>query len=96
MQYTITTQKRESDSEGSLRSYSSLRQSNVVKRLFALALMTICLVFAGAQTVPTSKASAPCDLVCGEPYFENGQCLQECCPADFQCKVPCEIRPCQK
>ena len=90
--------ERESDSKGFSSYASTTKRSHVMKRLLVSLLMTICLVFAGAQSTPTTKASATCDLVCGEPFIDpnDGQCKVMCCPIDDQCMMPCELRPCQK
>lgn len=97
MKYARTKDERESNSKGFFNSSSfSIRQSNVIKRLLVLLIMTICLVAAGAQSTPTTKASAGCEMVCGEPFIDpnDGQCKQMCCPQDEQCMQPCELRPC--
>jgi hypothetical protein len=93
-----TNQKneRESDSKSSFSSYSSTKQRNVMKRLLVLAMMTICLVFAGASSVPTAKAGGDGGTVCSEPYIDpsDGQCYVTCCPADNEVKAPCQRVPC--
>ena len=99
MHYTNTNNKRESDGRDSFNSsYSSAKRINVLKRLLVLTVMAISLAFAGAQTAPTAKAGAPCEVVCGEPYIDptDGQCYQECCPADPMCKSPCIVKTCTK
>lgn len=94
MRYTRTKDARESDNQGSFN--SSTRQGNVMKRLLVLLLMTICLAFAGAQSTPTAKASAGCEMVCGAPFIDpnDGQCYVACCPEDKECMRACELRPC--
>ena|ERR1700754_4405143 len=96
MEHTNTKDKRESDSKSFTRSYSSTKKSNVMKRVLALLLMTICLAFAGAQSTPTAKAGGDCELVCGEPFVDpnDGQCKVMCCPQDEQCMRACELRLC--
>ena len=90
--------ERESDSKNFFSSfYSSTKQGNAMKRLLVLLLMTISLVFAGAQSAPTAEASRSCDLVCSDPYIDpsDGQCYIACCPADDMIKCPCERIPCK-
>jgi len=97
MHYTNTNSHQESDSHGSfISSYTRANRVNLMKRLLVLTVMAISLVFAGAQSAPTAKASAPCEVVCGEPYIDpvDGQCYQECCPADDMCKSPCIVKAC--
>jgi hypothetical protein len=98
MKHTRTKNERESDSKGSFSTYSLSKQGNVMKRLLVLMMISLYLVFAGAQSAPTTKASGGCDLVCGEPFIDpkDGRCYQMCCPADEQCKMRCELRPCDK
>lgn len=97
MSYTNTNYERESDSKGFSNFYSSTKRSNVMKRLLVMLLLTISLVFAGAQSTPTAIAGAGCELVCGEPFIDpnTGQCSIMCCPADKECTRPCELKPCQ-
>ena len=98
MHYTNTNNNRESDSRGFfISSNVSTKRVNVMKRLLVLTVMAISLVFAGAQSAPTAKASAPCEVVCGEPYIDptDGQCYQECCPVDNMCKSPCIVKTCK-
>jgi hypothetical protein len=98
MKYASKNNERESDSTNVCHSpYSSTRQGNVAKRLLVLLLMTISLVFAGAQSAPTTNASARCELICSDPYIDpsDGQCYIACCPPDDQIKCPCERRPCK-
>ena len=98
MKYANKNNERESDSTNVFNSYSSTRQGNVIKRLLVLVMMTICLVFAGAQSTPSAKAiGASCDLICSDPYIDpsDGQCYIACCPPDDQIKCPCERRPCK-
>jgi hypothetical protein len=63
-----------------------------MKRLLALLLMTICLVFAGAQSIPTVK-SAAMQTRCTGPFIDpvDGSCYRVCCgPGDSPChRVPC-------
>ena len=96
MMYTSTKNERESDSKRSFNFYSSTKQGNAVKRLFMLLVITLSLVFAGAQSTPTIEASPGCELVCSEPFIDpnDGQCYQMCCPEDEACARPCELRPC--
>ena len=67
-----------------------------MKRLLVLMVMTICLVFAGIQSIPSVKASGGCELVCGDPFINpaDGHCYQVCCPEDDRCSNPCELRRC--
>lgn len=97
MRYTGIKDDRESDSTRSFSSYSSTTRGNVMKRLLAVLMLTMCLVFAGAQSAPTVQARGGCDLVCGDPFFDpnDGQCYQECCPQDERCGRACELRPCK-
>lgn len=97
MKYASTNNERESDSKDYFSSYSSTRQGNVIKRLLVLAVMTICLVFAGAQSAPTAKANGASGITCSDPYIDpsDGQCYQVCCPDDDQVKAPCERVKCQ-
>jgi hypothetical protein len=85
MKYTSIKDERKSNSK-----------STMVKRLLVLLMMTMSLVFAGASSTPTTKASAFCDLVCGLPFIDpsDGQCYRMCCPINEECNRPCEIRPC--
>src|ERR1051325_10731399 len=97
MSYNRTKTERESNSRGlSESSYSSTKPSNVMKRLLVLLIMTVSLVFAGAQSTPTTQASAGCELVCGEPFTDpnSGQCVRMCCPQDPECMRACELIPC--
>ncbi len=77
---------------------NSDRKSNMMKRLLVLALMTMSLVFAGAQAIPTTRASQGCEMTCGEPFINpsDGKCYVRCCPIDPECKTPCMIKPCDK
>jgi hypothetical protein len=95
--YANTNNERESDSKSSFRS-NSTKQGNVIKRLLVLMMMTICLVFAGAQATPIASAGGQCQLVCSDPYIDpaDGQCYVTCCPADDRIKCPCERRLCDK
>ena len=93
--YNKVKNERESDSK---RFSSSLtRQSNAMKRLLVLLLITMSLAFAGLQSTPTAQAGRFCNLVCGEPFIDpnDGQCYQLCCPEDDSCGVRCELRPCK-
>ena len=96
MRYTSTKNERESDSKGSFSPYFSTKPGSMLKRLFLLAMMAICLTFAGAQSAPTATASANFDYVCGDPFIDpnDGQCYQMCCPSDPAVKAPCVLRPC--
>ena len=98
MMYTNAKNERESDNKCSFSSHSSTKQGNAIKRLLVLGMMTVCLVFAGAQSMPTANAGGQCQLVCSEPYIDpsDGQCYVTCCPADDRIKCPCERRPCDK
>ena len=93
--YTNTKNERESDTKRLFS--SSTKQGNVMKRLLLLLLITMSLVFAGAQSTPTAQASRFCELVCGEPFIDpnDGQCKQMCCPQEEECKVRCELIPCK-
>ena len=97
MGYSNEKYERQSGGNGVSNSYSSARQVNVVKRLFVLLMMAMCLMFAGTQSAPTARASAGCELVCGDPFIDpnDGQCYVMCCPADKECARACELRPCQ-
>jgi hypothetical protein len=98
MERANTNNERKSDSERyGMSAKSSAGRGNVLQRLLPLSLMTICLLFAGAQTTPSILASATCDIVCGDPFIDpnDGQCYQLCCPEDEKCKVACELRPCK-
>jgi hypothetical protein len=89
----------ESNSKDSLNSHSSTTQSNAMKRLLVMMLITFFFMFAGFQSAPiTQAAGEPCDLVCGKPFTDpnDGQCYQMCCPVDEKCKRACELRPCLK
>jgi hypothetical protein len=96
MRYTSIKDERESDSNGFSSSHSLTKQGNVMKRLLVMLLMTICLVFAGAQSTPIAQAGAGCELVCGESFIDpnDGQCYQMCCPQDKECMRPCETKRC--
>jgi len=98
MMSTNTNNERESDRKDFFDTYSSSRRGSVAKRLLGLMMMTICLVFAGARPVPTAKASAGCEIVCGTPYIDptDGRCYMDCCPIDEECRVPCTVQPCIK
>lgn len=66
-----------------------------MKRLLALLLMTICLVFIGFQSTPTAKADGGgCELVCTPFIDPDGHCYLVCCPKDDRCMRPCELRKC--
>ena len=96
--YTSKKDERESDSKVHFGSYPLTKQGNVMKRLLVVLLMAISLAFAGAQSTPTVKAGAACDLVCSDPYIDpsDGQCYIACCPPSEEIKCPCERRPCQQ
>jgi hypothetical protein len=98
MKHINTKNERESDSKGSLSTYSSSKQGKVMKRLLVLMMITLYLAFAGAQSAPTTQASVGCNIVCGEPFIDpqDGRCYQMCCPENEECKMRCELRPCQK
>lgn len=89
MNYTSTKNEWEPDSKGS---FSTKR-----KRLVALLILTISLLFAGANYTPTAAAGGQCPQVCGEPYIDpvDGQCYMDCCPADPKAKCACEKVPCK-
>jgi hypothetical protein len=97
MRYTAIKDDRQSDSKRTLNSYSSTKRGNVMKRLLGLLMITICLLFAGAPSMPPAQASTACELVCGDPFIDpnDGQCYQECCPSDEKCERMCELRPCK-
>jgi hypothetical protein len=84
MKYTSIKYERKSNSK-----------STMVKRLLVLLMITMSLVFSGAQSTPTAQASAFCDMVCSD-FIDptDGQCYTRCCPADEMCKVRCVITPC--
>jgi hypothetical protein len=86
MMYTSIKDERKSNSK-----------STMMKRLLVLVMMTMSLVFAGAQSMSSAKASAPCDMVCND-YIDpsNGQCYTRCCPENPECKIRCFIMPCGK
>ena len=96
MRFTRTNNEREPDSQGFIGSYSSTKQRNAMKRLFALMMLTICLVFAGAQSAPTAKAVAGSTMSCSDPYIDpsDGRCYVTCCPDDESIKAPCQRVPC--
>jgi hypothetical protein len=86
MKYTSIKDGRKSNSK-----------STMVKHLLVFLMITMSLVFSGASSTPINKASAPCDMVCGDPFTDpnTGQCVVMCCPVDNQCKSACELRPCK-
>jgi hypothetical protein len=94
--YTNKNNERESDRKSHFSSYFSTRQRNAMKRLLVLLLMTISLAFAGARSTPIVKAGGGCEMVCTQ-YIDpsDGQCYIACCPADSDCKMPCERTSCQ-
>ena len=96
MKYTDKKDERESSGERCITS-SSTKRGNMTKRLLLLALVTMSVVFAGNQSVPTTtQANVACELVCGAPYVgADGQCYVDCCPTDPQCMNPCERRLCK-
>ena len=71
--------------------------STKIKRLLVLVMITMSLMFSSAQSTPTAKAGAPCDMVC-EKYIDptDGQCYTRCCPVNEECKTRCVIMPCEK
>ena len=95
MKHTNNTNEQKSNSKNSIHSYTSAIQGKVMKRLLLL-IISIFMVFAGAQSTSTTKANAPCDLVCSQYIDPNdGQCYIVCCPVDEQCKMPCERYACK-
>ena len=96
MKYTSNKHERESDSKNSFNAYISTTQSIVMKRLLLL-IISVFMVFAAAQSTPTTQASSSrCDMVCTQ-YIDptDGQCYIACCPRDEACKMPCERTPCK-
>src|ERR1044071_7644359 len=95
--YSGSADGRESNTKGFGSSNPSNRQCAIWKRLFVLMMMAMCLTFAGARSTPTAQASAPCDMVCGEPFIDpnDGQCYVECCPANDKCAQSCIVKPCK-
>jgi hypothetical protein len=71
-----------------------------MKRLLVLLLMTICLVFAGAQSTQMAKSTgtvqADDGYICGDPYIDpiDGRCYQACCPSNPNMGLACYRRPC--
>jgi hypothetical protein len=63
-----------------------------MKRLSALFLMIMCLVFIGAQSASAVK-SAGMQTRCTGPFIDpvDGSCYRVCCgPGDSPCyRVPC-------
>jgi hypothetical protein len=98
MKYANTSTEQQLNSNNSINSYSSTRKINVMKRLLVLLVITLFMGIAGVQSTPVTKASSGCDFVCGDPFIDpnDGRCYQMCCPADEQCKMACELRPCFK
>ena len=98
MEYIDTRNARKSDNKDSFISSSSPKLNNVVKRSLVVMLMAICLVFAGSQSIQSTKASAGCEMVCSDPFIDpnSGQCVRECCPEDDKCMVKCELIPCKQ
>lgn len=95
MKYTDKKDERESSGERCITS-SSTKRGNMTKRILLLALVTMSVLFAGNQSVPTTQASVGCELVCGAPYVgADGQCYVDCCPTDPICMNPCERRLCK-
>ena len=72
-------------------------KNTVVKHLLVLLMITMSLVFSGVSSTQIAQASAPCDMVCGDPFTDpnTGECVIMCCPVDNTCKSPCELRPCK-
>ena len=75
---------------------SPIKKRNAIKRLLMLLSLSICLLFAGAQSAPITQASVACDMECNE-YIDpfDGQCYQVCCPANEECKIRCVLMPCK-
>lgn len=95
MKYTDKKDERESCGESCITS-SSTKRGNMTKRLLLLALVTMSVVFAGNQSVPTTQASVGCELVCSAPYTgADGLCYVDCCPTNPKCMNPCEKRLCK-
>ncbi len=96
MKHTNNKHERESDTKNSIRAYIPAKQSIVMKRLLLLVI-SIFMVFAGAQSTPTTQANAPCTMNCFE-YIDpsDGKCYRSCCPADDTCKIRCFIMPCDQ
>lgn len=95
MKYAAKKDERELGGERCITS-SSIKRGSMTKRLLLLVLVTMSLVFAGTQSVPTTQASAQCELVCGEPYTgADGQCYVDCCPTSPKCMNACERRVCK-
>lgn len=95
MKYIKSRTERESDTRERLN--TSVDKGNVIKRALVLFVMTICLVLAGAHSVPATRANAPgCELVCNDTYTDpkTGQCFFVCCPQDKECMNRCELIPC--
>lgn len=93
MNYTSTKNERESESKGSARANFTIKR----KRLVAVSILTLCLLFAGANMTRTAEASLQCATVCSEPYTDpnDGQCYMECCPSDPKSKCACVRVPCK-
>lgn len=91
--YADAGESRVANNKGSFSS----KRVNAVKRTLALLTLAIGLIFAGAQATPTTtKASAGCEMVCNTFIDPNsGQCYIQCCPADPECMMPCEMKPCK-
>ena len=95
MKLTTKKDERESGGERCITS-SSTKRGTMTKRLLLLVLVTMSLVFAGTQSVPTTQASVGCELVCGAPYIgADGQCYVDCCPTDPTCMNACERLVCK-
>ena len=86
MKYTSIQDERKANS-----------MSTMVKHLLVLLMITMSLMFSGASSTQTAQASAPCDMVCGDPFTDpnTGQCVIMCCPVDNECKTACELRSCK-
>ena len=68
-----------------------------MKRLLVLFMITICLMFSGAQSIPATQASGGCELVCGDPFIDpnDAQRYRMCCSEDSRCERACELIPCK-
>ena len=80
---------------GTKSELKSNSKSTIVKRLLVLLMITMSLVFSGAQSSQAVQANAFCDMVCSD-FIDpsDGQCYTRCCPADDMCKIRCTITPC--
>jgi hypothetical protein len=81
-------------------SINSTIKSSMMKRVLFL-IVAIFMVFAGAQSLPTTQANAalvnaPCEMSCTQFIDPNdGQCKIICCPVNENCKQPCEMTLCK-